>query len=61
MFKVVIDVTCVDDRPSGVGLYTLNLVKTLQLLQPIHNFELGIVYQAGLRTWLRGDFRLPDC
>lgn len=60
MLKVVVDATPVDSKPSGVGFYVANLICALDVLQKEENFQLGIVYQPGLKNWLRGDFRLPE-
>jgi glycosyltransferase involved in cell wall biosynthesis len=60
MFKVVIDVTPVDSKPSGVGLYVLNLVENLSKLQHPESFELGLAYQAGLKNWLQGKLDFPE-
>lgn len=61
MLKVVVDATPVDSKPSGVGFYIANLICALDVLQKEENFQLGVVYQPGLKNWLRGDFILPEC
>ncbi|MEH1923350.1 glycosyltransferase family 4 protein [Nostoc sp.] len=60
MLKVVVDATPVDSKPSGVGFYVANLICALDVLQKEENFKLGVVYQPGLKNWLRGDFSLPE-
>lgn len=50
MFKVVVDVTPIDSRPSGVGLYVFNLVEALSKLEHTESFELGLAYQPGLKN-----------
>lgn len=60
MFKVVVDVTPIDSKPSGVGLYVLNLVENLSKLQHPESFELGLAYQAGLKNWLQGKLDFPE-
>jgi glycosyltransferase involved in cell wall biosynthesis len=60
MLKVVVDATPVDSKPSGVGFYIANLICALDVLQKEENFQLGIVYQPGLKNWLRGEFSLPE-
>ncbi|MGF2038276.1 MAG: glycosyltransferase family 4 protein [Nostoc sp. CmiVER01] len=60
MLKVVVDATPVDSKPSGVGFYVANLICALDILQKEENFQLGIVYQPGLKNWLRGEFSLPE-
>ncbi|MDZ7994958.1 MAG: glycosyltransferase family 4 protein [Nostoc sp. EfeVER01] len=59
MLKIVVDATPVDSKPSGVGFYVANLICALDVLQKEENFQLGVVYQPGLKNWLRGDFRFP--
>ncbi|MEH2346172.1 MAG: glycosyltransferase family 1 protein [Nostoc sp.] len=61
MLKVVVDATPVDSKPSGVGFYIANLICALDVLQKEENFQLGVVYQPGLKNWLRGDFIFPEC
>ncbi|MBD1935687.1 MULTISPECIES: glycosyltransferase family 4 protein [Cyanophyceae] len=61
MLKLVIDATPVQPKPSGVGLYVANLIRYLYLLQnqgDIH-FQLGIVYQPGMKNWLRSNLSCP--
>ncbi|BDA75731.1 glycosyl transferase group 1 [Calothrix sp. PCC 7716] len=60
MFKVVIDATPVSAKPSGVGFFVANLISSLSDLQYSENFSLGLVYQPGLKSWLRGSKSLPD-
>ncbi|MEH2049709.1 glycosyltransferase family 4 protein [Nostoc sp.] len=60
MLKVVVDATPVDSKPSGVGFYVANLICALDVLQKEENFQLGVVYQPGLKNWLRGDFSFPE-
>ncbi|MEH2365192.1 glycosyltransferase family 4 protein [Nostoc sp.] len=61
MLKIVVDATPVDSKPSGVGFYIANLICALNVLQKEENFQLGVVYQPGLKNWLRGDFIFPEC
>ncbi|MDH6067716.1 glycosyltransferase family 4 protein [Chrysosporum ovalisporum APH033B] len=60
MVKILIDATPVEPQPRGIGFYVANLISALSAIQTEENFELGIVYQPGLKKWLRGDLRLPD-
>ncbi|MBD2109761.1 glycosyltransferase family 1 protein [Nodosilinea sp. FACHB-13] len=60
MFKVVVDATPVLPKPSGVGLYVLNLLWALRSLQSTENFSLGVAYQPSLKNWLRGNLALPE-
>jgi glycosyltransferase involved in cell wall biosynthesis len=60
MLKVVVDATPVAPRPSGVGFYVANLIRALDALQEKENFQLGIVYQPGVKKWLRGNLSFPD-
>lgn len=59
MLKVLIDATPCMPRPSGIGLYVANLLAALAPLQASENFQLGIVYQPGLKNWLRRRFDFP--
>ncbi|MGV0103351.1 Glycosyl transferase family 1 [Nostoc sp. DSM 114160] len=61
MLKVVVDATPVDSKPSGVGFYIANLICALDVLQKEENFQLGVVYQPGLKNWLRGNLIFPEC
>ena len=58
--KVVVEATPVLPKPSGVGLYVINLLTALQQLQESEGFELGLVYQPSLKNWLRGNLALPN-
>ncbi len=60
MLKILIDATPVQSKPSGVGFYVANLICSLHALQNQGNFQLGIVYQPGMKNWLRGKFSLPE-
>ncbi len=60
MLKVVVDATPVNSKPSGVGFYVANLICALDVLQKEENFQLGVVYQPGLKNWLRADFSFPE-
>lgn len=58
--KIIIDATPITPRPSGVGLQIANLICSLYSLQLEESFELGVVYQPGLKNWLRGDWNVPE-
>ena len=58
--KVVVEATPVLPRPSGVGLYVINLLAALAALQKTEDFHLGLAYQPSLRNWLRGNLTLPE-
>ena len=58
MLKIVIDVTPIDAKPSGVGLYTLNLIKALSKLENKESFKLGLAYQFRLKNWLKIKLKL---
>ncbi|HIK46791.1 MAG TPA: glycosyltransferase family 4 protein [Leptolyngbyaceae cyanobacterium M65_K2018_010] len=60
MMKVVVEATPVLPRPSGVGLYVLNLLAALKALQEPESFELGLAYQPSLKNWLRGNLAVPE-
>ncbi|MEB3312417.1 MAG: glycosyltransferase family 1 protein [Snowella sp.] len=55
MLKICLDATPVRDKPSGVGVYTLNLLKALDKLQQSENFELTVYFQPALKNWLKGN------
>ncbi len=59
MLKILIDATPLSPKPSGVGLYVNNLIKSLTENQKQENFHLSIVYQPGLKVWLRGQATIP--
>ncbi|MBE9035239.1 glycosyltransferase family 4 protein [aff. Roholtiella sp. LEGE 12411] len=61
MLKVVVDATPVDSKPSGVGFYVANLIRSLDALQSQEKFQLEIAYQPGFKNWLSGKLALPDC
>ena len=56
MFKVCLDATPIRDKPSGVGVYTLNLIKGLDQLQESENFKLDIYFQPTFKNWLSRNF-----
>jgi glycosyltransferase involved in cell wall biosynthesis len=60
MLKVVIDATPVEQKPSGVGLYTVNLIRALHELQAQENFQLGVAYRLSFKNWLRGSTSVPE-
>ncbi|HLO85286.1 MAG TPA: glycosyltransferase family 1 protein [Nostocaceae cyanobacterium] len=60
MLTIAVDSTPLTSQPSGIGLYTYNLINALKLLQTTENFQLGTVYQPRLKNWLRGKFITPD-
>lgn len=60
MVRFVVDATPVLPKPSGVGLYVLNLLGALRSLQASENFSLGVAYQPSLKNWLRGNLALPE-
>ena len=56
MFKVCLDATPIRDKPSGVGVYTLNLIKALDQLQELEDFKLDIYFQPTFKNWLSRNF-----
>lgn len=58
--RVVVDATPVLPKPSGVGLYVLNLLAALRSLQAAEGFSLGVAYQPSLKNWLKGNLTLPE-
>lgn len=57
--KICLDTTPVTQKPSGVGLYVLNLIEQLTQEQRLRGFELSLVYQPKLTNWLRGAWQFP--
>jgi glycosyltransferase involved in cell wall biosynthesis len=60
MLKVVVDATAIQQKPSGVGLYVANLINSLHQLQDQENFQLGISFQPGFKSWLSGNLAVPE-
>ncbi len=60
MLKICLDATPVRDKPSGVGVYTLNLLKALDQLQQSENFELTVYFQPAFKNWLKGNLSPTD-
>lgn len=60
MFKVLVDATPISNTPSGVGFYTLNLIRALHLLELQEHLSVDLVYQPGFKNWLLGNFSLPE-
>ncbi|MEM7555429.1 MAG: glycosyltransferase family 1 protein [Cyanobacteria bacterium P01_A01_bin.84] len=62
MLKVMIDATPVKPVQSGVGFYVYNLINAIDKLQrqAQHDLQLSLVYQPGLKKWLRGKYDIPD-
>ncbi|HTL89361.1 MAG TPA: glycosyltransferase family 1 protein [Leptolyngbya sp.] len=58
--KIAIDVTAWMPQPSGIGLYVANLIQGLTALQPSEGFDLELIYQPGLKNWLRRNLAFPD-
>jgi glycosyltransferase involved in cell wall biosynthesis len=56
--KIAIDVTPWMPKPSGIGFYVSNLIQGLIRSQESPDLEL--IYQPGLKKWLKGDFAFPD-
>lgn len=52
MAQIVIDVTPLSIKPSGISFYIANLIRCLSALQYQENFQLALVYQPRLRNWL---------
>lgn len=60
MLKIAIDATPLLPKPSGIGLYVANLIQALATLRTQEEFDLEVIYQPGLKNWLRGNLSLPD-
>ena len=62
--RIVIDGTPITSNPSGIGLYSLNLIYWLYILQDRNfldfHYEMGISYQPGFKNWLKGNQIFPD-
>jgi glycosyltransferase involved in cell wall biosynthesis len=58
MMKVTIDATPIFSKPSGVGIYIVNLIKSLYNLRH-HEFEIAIFYQPSLKNWLLRNLSPP--
>jgi glycosyltransferase involved in cell wall biosynthesis len=56
MFKVCLDATPIREKPSGVGVYTFNLIKALDQLQVSEDFKLDIYFQPTFKNWLSRNF-----
>jgi glycosyltransferase involved in cell wall biosynthesis len=59
MVKILVDATPIRDKPSGIGIYTINLIKALYSSQIEDNYQLSLYYQLGVKKCLTGDFTLP--
>lgn len=59
-FSIVLEATPILPKPSGVGLYVLNLLEHLYELQAQENFNLGISYQPSFKNWLLRNFSVPE-
>ncbi|MGV0025163.1 glycosyltransferase family 4 protein [Phormidesmis priestleyi] len=60
MLRIAIDATPILPKPSGIGLYVANLVEALGELRSQDSFELDLIYQPGLKNWLRGNLSFPE-
>ena len=59
-YYLFIDATPVTPQPSGVGLYTSNLVAFLNSLNAARNFNVNLVYQPGFKAWIRNKAKIPE-
>ncbi|MEB3294967.1 MAG: glycosyltransferase family 1 protein [Synechococcales bacterium] len=59
MNRFTLDVTPVMQRPSGMGLYVVNLIQGLMQVAEQEAFELQLAYQPRLGRWLRADLTPP--
>jgi glycosyltransferase involved in cell wall biosynthesis len=60
MLKITIDATPILSKPSGVGVYVLNLIKSLHELQLQDRFKTSIAYQPSLKNWCYGNLSPPE-
>ncbi|EKV01769.1 glycosyltransferase [Leptolyngbya sp. PCC 7375] len=58
--KICLDTTPVTQKPSGVGLYILNLINELIQQKIDKDIEMSLVYQPKFANWLRGSWQFPD-
>ncbi len=58
--KIAIDATPLLPKPSGIGWYVASLIQALEGLKSQEAFELEVVYQPGLKNWLKGDRAVPN-
>ncbi|GAP96407.1 glycosyltransferase family 4 protein [Leptolyngbya sp. NIES-2104] len=58
--KIAIDVTPWMPKPSGIGLYVSNLIQGLTALRSSEGFDLELVYQPGLKNWIKRNLSFPD-
>lgn len=56
---IAVDATPIREKPSGIGFYTLSLIRALAQLQSQANFTLTIAYQPSVKNWLKGNFSPP--
>lgn len=59
MIKVYIDATPIRDKPTGIGVYTFNLINELHYLEDTKNLQLNIYFHPSLKNWLRCNFLIP--
>lgn len=57
MLKIAVDATPIREKPSGIGIYTLNLINSLAQQEEI---QLSIAYQPSVKKWLRGDLSFSN-
>lgn len=55
MLKIAVDATPIRQKPSGIGLYILNLIQSLHALELPEIFQLSLAYQPSLKKWLKRD------
>lgn len=58
--RIAIDVTPWMPKPSGIGLYVSNLIQGLTALQAKDSFDLELIYQPGLKNWLKRNLAFPE-
>ncbi len=60
MLKITIDATPILSKPSGVGIYVFNLIKSLYESQSKNRFKVSIAYQPSLKNWCYGNLSPPE-
>lgn len=59
MVKILVDCTCIRNKPSGVAYYTYNLIKALQTTISPSSGTIEVYRQPSFSHWLKRDNSLP--
>jgi glycosyltransferase involved in cell wall biosynthesis len=60
MIKILVDVTPLRNKPSGIGIYVFNLIKALDKLQDDEDFQLGLYGHPSIKNWLAGNLSFSE-